>query len=227
MSSPSISTPTFERFRPHPWYGLSPGRQPPLFVQVFVETTPFDAVKYEVDKANGYLRVNRLQRTSSLPPALYGFIPQTLCGERVGALTPDAKGGDGDPLDICVFSERPIRAVEVVLDVRVLGGLRTLDAGEADDKIVAVLENDPLWVRRGRWLTYRPCSSSGWSITSARTKPSGTSRQASMCSRATARTRRRRSSTPPLLTIVRISLRQIRWSQSRGSKSNVNLAADS
>ena len=145
MSSPSISTPTFERFRPHPWHGLSPGRQPPLFVQVFVETTPFDAVKYEVDKANGYLRVNRLQRTSSLPPALYGFIPQTLCGERVGALTPDAKGGDGDPLDICVFSERPIRAVEVVLDVRVLGGLRTLDTGEADDKIVAVLENDPLW----------------------------------------------------------------------------------
>ncbi|MBE7157547.1 MAG: inorganic diphosphatase [Rhodospirillales bacterium] len=137
--------PAFERFRPHPWHGLSPGRQPPRFVQVFVETTPFDAVKYEVDRVNGYLRVNRLQRTSSLPPALYGFIPQTLSGERVGALTPEAKGGDGDPLDICVFSERPIRAVEVVLDARVLGGLRILDAGEADDKIVAVLENDPLW----------------------------------------------------------------------------------
>lgn len=135
----------FERFRPHPWHGLSPGRQPPRFVQVFVETTPFDAVKYETDKTSGYLRVNRLQRTSSLPPALYGFIPQTLCGERVGALMPQAMHGDGDPLDICVFSERPIRAVEVVLDVRVLGGLRTLDTGEADDKIVAVLENDPLW----------------------------------------------------------------------------------
>jgi inorganic pyrophosphatase len=63
----------------------------------------------------------------------------------VGALAPGATFGDRDPLDICVFSERPILRSEVVLTVRVLGVLRMVDKGEADDKIVAVLANDPYW----------------------------------------------------------------------------------
>jgi inorganic pyrophosphatase len=53
--------------------------------------------------------------------------------------------GDGDPLDICVISERPISKSEVILDARVVGGIRMIDGGEADDKIVAVLENDSFW----------------------------------------------------------------------------------
>ncbi len=76
---------------------------------------------------------------------LYGFIPRTYCGERVGALTPQAEHGDGDPLDICVISERPIDRSEVILDARVLGGLQMVDGGEADDKSVAVLDNDDFW----------------------------------------------------------------------------------
>jgi inorganic pyrophosphatase len=102
-------------------------------------------MKYEVDKITGYLRVDRPQRTSSQPPSLYGFIPRTYCGRRVGELTPDAKYGDGDPLDICVFSERPIAKSEVILNARVIGGLQLLDDEEADDKIVAVLQNDSFW----------------------------------------------------------------------------------
>jgi inorganic pyrophosphatase len=114
-------------------------------VHAYVEITPFDAVKYEIDKETGYLRVDRPQRYSSQPPALYGFVPQTYCGERVKALTPGAERGDGDPLDICVLSERPINRAEVLLNARVIGGLRILDGGEADDKIVAVLENDDVF----------------------------------------------------------------------------------
>ncbi|NIP82510.1 MAG: inorganic pyrophosphatase, partial [Gemmatimonadetes bacterium] len=72
--------------RPHPWHGLSPGPRPPSELHAFIEITPFDLVKYEVDKITGYLRVDRAQRTSSLPPALYGFVPRTFAGERVGAL---------------------------------------------------------------------------------------------------------------------------------------------
>jgi inorganic pyrophosphatase len=53
--------------------------------------------------------------------------------------------GDGDPLDICVVSERQIIRAEVILPARVVGGLQTIDGGEADDKIVAVLENDNIW----------------------------------------------------------------------------------
>jgi inorganic pyrophosphatase len=112
---------------------------------VFVEITPFDLVKYEVDKASGYLKVDRAQRTSSLPPSIYGFIPQTYAGHSVSGLMPGATGGDLDPLDICVLSERPITRAEVLLHAKVVGGLPMLDGGEADDKILAVLRDDPVY----------------------------------------------------------------------------------
>ena len=131
---------TFSQWRPHPWHGLSAGDDAPRVVNAYIEITPFDLIKYEVDKASGYLRVDRPQRTSSQPPALYGFIPRTYCGPRVAALTPVTKRGDGDPLDICVLSERPIAKSEILLSARVIGGLQLVDRDEADDKIIAVLQ---------------------------------------------------------------------------------------
>jgi inorganic pyrophosphatase len=107
--------------------------------------TPFDLVKYELDKVTGYLRIDRPQRTSSQPPSLYGIIPKTFCGKRVGQLMAKASRGDRDPLDICVFSERPVARTEIFLNARVIGGLPMVDGGEADDKIIAVLENDNQW----------------------------------------------------------------------------------
>lgn len=135
----------FEQFRPHPWHGLPTGSNPPRILNAYIEITPFDPVKYEIDKATGYLRVDRPQRGSSLPPTLYGFVPRTYCGPRVADLSPGAPEADGDPLDICVLSERPINRSEVLLSVRVVGGLRQIDHGEADDKIIAVLEGDSIW----------------------------------------------------------------------------------
>ena len=114
-------------------------------MNAYIELTPFDVVKYEIDKQTGYLRVDRPQRTSSQPPVLYGFIPRTLCGDRLCKLSPQADRGDGDPLDICVISERPISKSEIVLMAKVVGGLRLIDDGEADDKIIAVLQNDYVW----------------------------------------------------------------------------------
>lgn len=135
----------FFRWRPHPWHGLEVGPAPPELVAGYIEITPFDLVKYEIDKATGYLMVDRPQRTSSLPPSLYGIIPRTYCGRRVGEMMPEASFGDRDPLDICVFSERPIARAEVIVNARVIGGLPMIDNGEADDKIIAVLENDSQW----------------------------------------------------------------------------------
>ena len=135
----------FYRWRPHPWHGLSVGPNPPEVIHAYIEITTFDSVKFEVDKETGYLRVDRPQRTSSQPPTLYGFIPRTYCGRRVGALSPAAKRGDGDPLDICVVSERPINRAEIVLNAVVVGGLQMVDDEEADDKIIAVLQNDHMW----------------------------------------------------------------------------------
>jgi inorganic pyrophosphatase len=131
-----------DRFRPHPWHGLEVGPEPPDVLNAFIEITPFDFMKYEVDKVSGYLRVDRPQRTSALPPTLYGFVPRTLCDERVRKLAPGAKRGDGDPIDICVLSERPIARGEIIVRGRVIGGLQMIDHGEADDKLISVLQND-------------------------------------------------------------------------------------
>ena len=135
----------FYRWRPHPWHGLDAGPEPPSIVHAYIELTPFDRVKYELDKKTGFLRVDRPNRTSSFCPTLYGFIPRTFCGKNVQSLMKGAKVGDHDPLDICVISERPINIPEVILKARVVGGLPMLDNEEADDKIIAVLESDAMW----------------------------------------------------------------------------------
>lgn len=102
-------------------------------------------MKYEVDKVSGYLRIDRPQRSSAQHPTLYGFIPRTYCDERVRRLSPAAKRGDGDPLDICVLSERAIARNEIIVRTQVIGGLQMIDDGEADDKVISVLENDYVW----------------------------------------------------------------------------------
>ena len=130
------------QFRPHPWHGLETGPEPPDMLNAYIEITPFDVMKYEVDKPSGYLRIDRPQRGSSQPPVLYGFIPRTYCAEHVRRLSRTSKRGDGDPLDICVLSERPINRSEILLRARVVGGLQMVDRGDADDKIIAVLDND-------------------------------------------------------------------------------------
>ena len=135
----------FYRWRPHPWHGLTPGAEAPRIVNAYIEITPFDLVKYEIDKETGYLKVDRPQRGSSQPPTLYGFVPQTFCGPRLAQLSPNSSKGDGDPIDICVISERPINRSEVILRARVIGGLQAVDNEEADDKVIAVLANDEVW----------------------------------------------------------------------------------
>jgi inorganic pyrophosphatase len=136
---------TFRRWRPHPWHDLGVGRNPPRLVDAYIEITPFDLVHYKVDKVTGYLLVDRPQRSSSQPPALYGLIPRTYCGMQVGALCREHMIGDDEPLDICVVSERPITKSEVILSARVVGGIQMVKDRTVDDKIVGVLENDSFW----------------------------------------------------------------------------------
>lgn len=137
----------FNRWRRHPWHGLHARAQDAAedIVQVYVEMTPDDVVKYELDKNSGFLMVDRPQRTTSSPPALYGFIPRTYCAEEVAKRCPDVDVADGDPLDICVYSERHITRTDIILNARVVGGIQMIDGGEADDKIVAVLKGDSIW----------------------------------------------------------------------------------
>lgn len=134
-------------YQAHPWHGVSPGTKAPDLVSVYIEIVPTDAVKYELDKASGHLKVDRPQRFSSMCPTLYGFIPRTFCGEEVAALCAERTGrdgieGDGDPMDICVLTEKTFAQGSFFLTARPLGGLRMIDGLQADDKIIAVLDAD-------------------------------------------------------------------------------------
>jgi inorganic pyrophosphatase len=136
-------------FRPHPWHGLDAGPRFPEIVTAYIEIVPTDGVKYEIDKISGYLKVDRPQRFSVFCPTLYGFVPRTYCGKEVAAYSlagsPKVDRGDGDPLDICVLTDRPISRGEIMLSARPIGGLRMVENGEADDKILGVLLGDPTY----------------------------------------------------------------------------------
>ena len=141
------NNPPKQTFQAHPWHGVSPGEKAPELVSAYIEIVPTDAVKYELDKASGHLKVDRPQRFSSMCPTLYGFIPQTFCGTEVAALCAERVGrvgieGDGDPMDICVLSEKTFAHGSFFLNANPIGGLRMIDGQQADDKIIAVLESD-------------------------------------------------------------------------------------
>ena len=141
------------RYKSHPWHGIEIGSRSPRVVSAFIEVIPSDTVKYEVDKKSGYLIIDRPQKFSNIVPALYGFIPQTYCKDKVAAYCMEQCGrqdivGDDDPLDICVLTEREVTHGNIIVKAKAIGGFRMLDGGEADDKIIAVLDNDEVY---GKW----------------------------------------------------------------------------
>ncbi len=143
---PMAKTPS----KAHPWHGISPGDKAPDIITAFIEIVPTDTVKYEIDKESGYLKIDRPQQYSNIIPALYGFVPRTFCGDRIARLASERSGrfvemGDGDPLDICVLTEREITHGDILLQAIPIGGFRLIDKGEADDKIIAVLKGDAMY----------------------------------------------------------------------------------
>lgn len=138
------------KFKAHPWHGIEIGSDAPEIVTSFIEIVPTDSIKYEIDKESGYLMVDRPQKFSNVVPALYGFLPQTYCDEHVAEYARKMSGkkvlsGDGDPLDICVLTQRTINHSDIILKAIPIGGLRMIDKGEADDKIIAVLKDDEVY----------------------------------------------------------------------------------
>ena len=134
-------------FQAHPWHGVSAGGDAPQVVNAYVEIVPTDVVKYELDKNSGHLHIDRPQRFSSMCPTLYGFVPQTFCGAEVAELCASRAcqtgiKGDGDPLDICVLTEKTAAHGGFFVRAQPIGGLRMIDGEQADDKIIAILEQD-------------------------------------------------------------------------------------
>lgn len=138
------------KYKSHPWHGISLGERVPEVVRTFIEIVPTDTVKYEVDKETGYLCIDRPQKYSNIIPALYGFLPQTISGSRVAELSNQRLDrtdivGDNDPIDICVLTEKDITHGDIIVNARPIGGFRLIDHGQADDKLIAVLDNDAIY----------------------------------------------------------------------------------
>lgn len=112
----------------HPWHEAPTGENPPEFVNGIIEISMGMRTKYEVDKDTGLLKLDRVLYSSVFYPANYGFIPQSL-------------GDDKDPLDIMILCREAIRPMCLV-PARVIGVMRMIDQGLADDKILAVVEQD-------------------------------------------------------------------------------------
>ncbi|MDR0834026.1 MAG: inorganic diphosphatase [Candidatus Symbiothrix sp.] len=113
----------------NPWHHVSPGYVKPDVVNGIIEIPKGTRAKYELDKASGLLRLDRVLYSSVYYPANYGFIPQTY-------------GEDKDPLDILILSQIEVVPLCIVPS-RIIGVMRMQDNGEADDKIIAVSAGDP------------------------------------------------------------------------------------
>src|SRR5690606_13429152 len=140
-----------KHIKPHPWHGIALRDKKAASdeVNAFIEIVPTDTIKYELDKDSGYLKIDRPQKFSNIVPALYGFVPQTFCAEKVAEFTKKETGieldGDMDPLDICVLTESHIPRGDLLVEAKIIGGYRMIDGGEADDKILAVLKDDAVY----------------------------------------------------------------------------------
>lgn len=112
----------------NPWHDVSIGDNVPEFVTGIIEIPKGSKGKYELDKKTGMLMLDRVLFSAVHYPANYGFIPQTYCE-------------DHDPLDILIISQIDIPSLTLV-EAKVIGVMRMVDGGEADDKIIAVAAGD-------------------------------------------------------------------------------------
>ncbi|HEY8935312.1 MAG TPA: inorganic diphosphatase [Cyclobacteriaceae bacterium] len=112
----------------HPWHEVSIGTNPPEFINGIIEIPKGSRAKYEIDKESGLIKLDRVIYASMYYPLNYGFIPQTL-------------GEDHDPLDIVVLTQVSV-VPRCLIPSKVIGVMRMIDLGEADDKIIAVAQQD-------------------------------------------------------------------------------------
>jgi inorganic pyrophosphatase len=112
----------------NPWHDVSMGSNVPEMVNGIVEIPKGSRAKYELDKESGMLILDRVLYSSVYYPSNYGFIPKTYCD-------------DNDPLDILIISQIEVVPMCIV-QAKVIGVMRMLDNGEADDKIIAVAAHD-------------------------------------------------------------------------------------
>jgi inorganic pyrophosphatase len=109
------------------WHDVDSGNIPDK-INVIVEIPKGSQNKYEYDKKNKIMKLDRVLFSPMHYPGDYGIIPKTL-----------AK--DGDPLDALVMVSYPSYP-GILIEARPVGVLKLIDNGSEDDKILCVPLHD-------------------------------------------------------------------------------------
>ena len=109
------------------WHDIDPGTKKEM--NVVVEINKGSKNKYEVDKKTGLITLDRVLHSAQAYPFDYGFVPQSLWH-------------DGDPLDVVLLTTNSV-APGILVKARPVAIMHMVDAGEEDDKVIAVPIDDP------------------------------------------------------------------------------------
>jgi inorganic pyrophosphatase len=113
------------------WHDVSRGDNVPNEINVIIETPKGSVNKYEIDKENGLIALDRANYNGSAFTFDYGFVPQTLWE-------------DGDAVDVVLLSDYPVFP-GILVRVRPIGVMEMIDTGESDWKIIGVPVDDKRW----------------------------------------------------------------------------------
>ncbi|AGR40951.1 inorganic diphosphatase [Spiroplasma taiwanense] len=98
-------------------------------IKMIVEIPKGSSNKYEYDINSNQISLDRVLYGANFYPGEYGFVPETL-------------DWDGDPLDVISLATHPTLP-GVAVNVRILGSIKMIDAGEIDTKLFGVFSDDP------------------------------------------------------------------------------------
>ncbi len=100
-----------------------------LILNVTIEIPKNSKIKYEYNRKDGSISVDRILFGPSGYPQNYGFIKEAL-------------DWDGDELDCLVISDQEFLP-GVIVPTRIIGAMEMIDGGETDTKLIGVIDCDP------------------------------------------------------------------------------------
>jgi len=103
-------------------------------VDVYVEIEKHSNLKYEFDKTNQTLALDRILPYPYFYPYAYGYIPNTLAA-------------DGDELDALIITDRQDLKKDTFYSAHIIGVLIMEDEKGMDEKVLCVLDEDCTEIR--------------------------------------------------------------------------------
>lgn len=100
-----------------------------MIVDVTIEIPKKSNVKYEYNRVDKFISVDRILYGSEVYPQNYGFLPEAL-------------DYDGDELDMLVIADQAFMP-GIKVPAKIIGAMEMVDNGETDTKLIGVIACDP------------------------------------------------------------------------------------